>query len=109
LDSWGELSEKQKVFSRIMPEPGVVAPSFTPSSHSRAQAGRFCEFEASLIYTASSKAARATQVGPTVLSVSVKAFATRYKALGSISALKKKHTFCLVSLLLSFKLKGSCI
>jgi hypothetical protein len=45
------------------PWPGVVAHVFNPSTR-EAEAGRFLEFEASLVYKVSSRADRATQRNP---------------------------------------------
>jgi hypothetical protein len=43
--------------------PGMVAHAFNPSTW-EAEAGRFSEFEASLVYRVSSRTARATQRNP---------------------------------------------
>ena len=57
-----ELSEKTISKAKVG-EPGMVGHAFNPSIGRQRQAD-LCEFEASLVYRASSRTARATQRNP---------------------------------------------
>jgi hypothetical protein len=55
--------EQGVIFSKWL-KPGMVAHTFNPSTHSGGRGRRISEFEASLVYKVSSRAARAIQRNP---------------------------------------------